>query len=76
MEGFGNKLSPLHLLMSVMAVLLSSCSTWNPLQFSILLSLSANGSNSTSGVYPLFLLGDILFFKHPNVDSMISEVLL
>ena len=46
------------------------------LQSSIVLTLSDNGINSTSDVNPLLLLGDILALKHPNVDSMMSEVML
>jgi len=76
MEGFGSKLSPLHFLMSVMVVLPRSSLTLKFLQSSIVLTLSDNGISSTIGVYPLFLLGDILALKHPNVDSMMSEVML
>lgn len=76
MEGFGSKLSPLYFLMSVMVVLPRSSLTLKFLQSSIVLTLSDNGISSTIGVYPLFLLGDILALKHPNVDSMMSEVML
>ena len=76
MEGFGNKLSPLHFLMSVMVVLRRSPPTLKLLQSSIVLTFSDSGINSTSGVYPLFLLGDILALKPPNVDSMMSEEML
>lgn len=69
-------MSPLHFLMSVMVVLASKWLTLKFLQSSIVLTLSDSGINSTSGVYPLFLLGDILALKHPNVDSMMSEVML
>ena len=64
MEGFGKRLSPLHFLMSVMVVLSSSCLTLKILQSSIVLTLSDSGISSTSGVYPLFLLGDILPLKN------------
>ena len=71
MEGLGKRLSALHFLMSVMVVLSISPHTLKLLQSSIVLNLSDNGINSTNAVYPLFLLGDILSLKHPNIDSMI-----
>ena len=46
MEGFGNKLSPLHFLMSVMVVLASKWLTLKFLQSSIVLTLSDSGINS------------------------------
>ena len=76
MEGFGNRLSLLHFLMSAMVVFPRRSLTLKSLQSSIVLTLSDSGINSTSGVYPLFLLGDILALKHPNADSMMSEVML
>ena len=46
MEGLGNKLSPLHFLMSVMVVLASKWLTLKFLQSSIVLTLSDSGINS------------------------------
>ena len=43
MEGFGNKLSPLHFLMSVMVVLRRSPPTLKLLQSSIVLTFSDSG---------------------------------
>ena len=46
MEGLGNKLSPLHFLMSVMVVLGSKWLTLKVLQSSSVLTLSDSGINS------------------------------
>ena len=47
MEGFGNRLSPLHFLMSAMVVLPRRSLTLKFLQSSIVLTLSDSGINST-----------------------------
>ena len=76
MEGLGNRLSALHFFMSYSLVLPMVLAALKLLQSSMELTRIWSGMSSTSGVYPLFLLGDIRLLRYPNVDSIISEQML